>query len=79
MVYREAKRQKDFPAEAQQKIHALEQRVEELEQHQAVLEQRLARSVVLDEEKQAEFAGEGQARGVGLFGELPRPVGRLDC
>jgi hypothetical protein len=66
VVYREAKKVQDVLDAAQEKIHGLEQRVRELQQQQTVLEQRLAQAVVLDEEKQAEFAVEGQARGVGL-------------
>lgn len=65
-VYREAQRLRDLPAATQQQLHALQQRVVELEQAQVVLEQRLARSVEIDDQKQAEFAIEGQARGVGL-------------
>ena len=65
-VYREANKLRDFPAEAQQQIHVLQQRVQELEQQNAVLEQRLSQAVVLDDAKQSEFAAEGQARGVGL-------------
>jgi hypothetical protein len=44
----------------------LQARVRELEQQQAALVQRLARAVVLDDEKQSEFASIGQARGVSL-------------
>ena len=65
-VYREAKRLREGPAEAQRQIQTLRQRVRALEQQKALLEQRLAQSVVLDEQKQVEFAVEGQARGIGL-------------
>src|SRR3954447_19642988 len=65
-VYREAKELREGPAQAQQQIKVLRQRVRALEQQKTVLEQRLARSVVLDEQKQVEFVIEGQARGVGL-------------
>jgi hypothetical protein len=65
-VYREANSLRDWPGEAQQQINVLQQRVHELQQHETVLEQRLARAVVLDDQKQAEFAIEAQARGVGL-------------
>ncbi len=44
----------------------LRARVRELEQQNAVLEQRLAQAVVLDDDKQAEFASVGQASGVSL-------------
>lgn len=44
----------------------LRARVRELEQQNAVLEQRLALAVVLDDDRQAEFASVGQARGVSL-------------
>jgi hypothetical protein len=65
-VYREANWLQSYPDQAQQRIHALEQLVQEVEQQNAELKERLARSVVLDDEKQAEFAAESQARGVGL-------------
>src|SRR5208337_1887670 len=44
----------------------LRARVRELEQQNAVLDQRLAQAVVLDDDKQAEFASVGQASGVSL-------------
>jgi hypothetical protein len=44
----------------------LRARVRELEQHNAVLEERLAQAVVLDDDKQAEFASAGQGEGVSL-------------
>ena len=44
----------------------LQARVKELEEQVASLQQRLAVAVVLDKEKQAEFATVGQARGVSL-------------
>src|SRR5438132_998324 len=65
-VYREADWLRDALATSQQKIHALEQRVRDLEQQKAALQQRLALSVVLDEEKQAQLAAVGQANGVSL-------------
>ena len=46
----------------------LRARVCELEQQNAVLEQRLAQAVVLDDDKQAEFASVGQGIGVSLPG-----------
>jgi hypothetical protein len=65
-VYREADWLQDCLAEKQQKIGALEQRVQELEQKNAALEERLAVSVVLDEDTQAQLAAVGQANGVSL-------------
>lgn len=65
-VYREADGLRNSLATSQEKIDALEQRVRELEQHKAGLERRLALSVVLDEEKQAQLAAVGQANGVSL-------------
>src|SRR5438445_5350286 len=65
-VYREADWLRDSLATSQEKIDALEQRVRELEQHKAALEQRLALSVELDEDKQAQLAAVGQATGVSL-------------
>ena len=52
--------------EPREEIARLQARVRELEQQQAVLQDRLAQAVVLDDEKQAEFATAGQARGVSL-------------
>jgi hypothetical protein len=49
-----------------EEIACLRTRVRELEQHNAVLEQRLAQAIVLDDDKQAEFASVGQAIGVSL-------------
>ena len=49
-VYREADWLRDSLATSQQKIHVLEQRVQELEEQKAALEQRLALSVLVDEE-----------------------------
>jgi hypothetical protein len=49
-----------------QQADRLRQRVRELEQRLAQLEQRLAQAVVLDRDKQAEFACVGQALGVSL-------------
>src|SRR6266446_1122061 len=50
-VYREANSLRDSLATSHEKIAALEQRVREGEQQNAALEQRLALSVVVDEEK----------------------------
>ena len=65
-VYREAHWLQDFLDERQARIKALEQRVHELEQNNAMLEDRLARSVVVDEDMQAQLASAGQANGVSL-------------
>jgi hypothetical protein len=65
-VYREANWLKDSLATSHERIAALEQRVREVELQKAALEQRLALSVVVDEEKQAQLAGVGQANGVSL-------------
>lgn len=65
-VYREAGRLHRHFALAQQEIQRLRQQVQELRDRQADLEKRLAVAVVLDQDKQAEFASVGQARGVSL-------------
>jgi hypothetical protein len=65
-IYREATSLKDSLATSREKIPALEQRIRELEQQKGALEQRLAMSVVVDEEKQAHVAAVGQANGVSL-------------
>src|SRR5687767_5587172 len=65
-VYREAHALRDLTARASEEVHTLRQRVHDLEQQNALLNQRLAQAVVLDDQKQAEFAIVGQARGVGL-------------
>src|SRR5712691_6751717 len=65
-VYREADWLRNSLATSREKIDALEQRIRELEQQQAALEQRLTLSVELDEEKQAQLAAVGQANGVSL-------------
>jgi hypothetical protein len=49
-----------------QQIHRLQQRIRDLESRVAHLEGRLAQSVVLDRDKQTEFACVGQAMGVSL-------------
>jgi hypothetical protein len=53
-------------AEQQQTIAALQIRVRELEQQQADLQERLRLAVVVDAEKQVQFATVGQAGGVSL-------------
>ena len=65
-VYREAGWLRDVLAQKQQPNQALEQRVQELEQKNAALEERLAVSVELDEDTQAQLAAVGQANGVSL-------------
>jgi hypothetical protein len=65
-VYREASWLQDVLGEKQAQIEALEQRVQELEQKNAALEERLALSVVLDEDMQAQLATVAQANGTSL-------------
>jgi hypothetical protein len=65
-VYREATWLHTQWTRLQQDNQRLRQQVRTLTQQQAQLQARLAMAVVLDEDKQAEFAGEGQARGVSL-------------
>lgn len=50
----------------QQEIHCLGQKVRDLEQRCSELEKRLAQAVVLDQDRQAQFACVGQAMGVSL-------------
>jgi hypothetical protein len=50
----------------QQERDDLRQRLRHLEQHNAALQRQLAQAVVLDKDKQAEFAAVGQACGVSL-------------
>ena len=65
-VYREADWLRNSLATSREKIDALEQRVRELEQQQAALQQRLTLAVELDEDKQAQLAAVGQANGISL-------------
>jgi hypothetical protein len=65
-VYREAAWLQDFLTGTEQELQCLRSQVRQLQQQRAELEQRLASSVVIDEEKQAEVACVGQARGVTL-------------
>jgi hypothetical protein len=65
-VYREAAWLHGFLAQKPHQIDALERRVRELEQENAALEERLAMSVVVDEDMQAQLAAVGQANGVSL-------------
>ena len=50
----------------QQEKEALQRRVEELQERHTALEERLSQAVVLDKDKQKEFASVAQAVGVGL-------------
>jgi hypothetical protein len=65
-VYREAGWVRQVLTERQVELERLRARVRQLEQRQTELEQRLARAVVIDEEKQAELTSVAQARGVTL-------------
>src|SRR5438552_14799621 len=66
-VYREANGLLERLDQGEQKIRALEQQVRQLLEQKAQLEDRLQLAVEIDEEKQVEFAGVGQARGVSLL------------
>jgi cell division septum initiation protein DivIVA len=65
-VYREAGWVHKHLQETQQENQRLRQQVQELWQRLADMEKRLAMAVVLDKEKQEEFASVGQAHGVSL-------------
>ena len=65
-VYREAAAVQDLLTHAQAERERLRAQVAQLQQRQAELERRLSQAVVLDEDKQAEVASVGQARGVTL-------------
>jgi hypothetical protein len=65
-VYREAAWLQDALTAPQHELERLRVEVRQLRQDKAELQQRLARAVVLDEDKQAEVACVGQARGVTL-------------
>lgn len=65
-VYREANALQQTLDRQQQAIARLQTRVQELEQQQSDGQQRLRRAVVLDADKQAQFASVGQACGVSL-------------
>src|SRR5437588_10522603 len=62
-VYREARWVQDRLQEKQQENQQLWEQKQALHQRVMALEQRLAQAVVLDKEKQEEFATVGQARG----------------
>jgi hypothetical protein len=65
-VYREAGWVQKHLQETQQENQRLREQVQELLQRQTDLEKRLALAVVLNKEKQEEFASVGQAHGVSL-------------
>ena len=65
-IYREAHSLHTAWRDQQQHIDDLQAQLASLQQHNADLQQRLARAVVLDDDKQAEFASVGQAWGVSL-------------
>jgi hypothetical protein len=65
-VYCEAAWVQDVLTHQQGELQCLRARVRQLEQRQAELEQQLTRAVVIDQDKQAELATVGQARGVTL-------------
>src|SRR6202020_875350 len=67
-VYREADRVASTleGAAPRAALARLRARIRQLEQQNAVLEQQLAQAIVLDDDKQAEFASVGQANGVSL-------------
>lgn len=65
-VYREAAWVQDVLTHQQEEREQLRAQVRQLQERQTELEQRLALAVVLDEDKQAEVASVGQARGVTL-------------
>src|SRR5712691_12594514 len=65
-VYREADWLRNSLATSRAQINTLEQRVRELEQQQAALQQRLTLAVELDEDKQTQLAAVGQAKGISL-------------
>jgi hypothetical protein len=65
-VYREAAWVQEVLTHSPQECQRLRTHVRQLQQRQAELERRLARAVVIDDDKQAEVATVGQARGVTL-------------
>jgi hypothetical protein len=65
-VYREATGLQQTLSEQQQAIQDLQARVRDLEQQRTDLQERLRLAVVLDADKQAQFASVGQACGVSL-------------
>ena len=65
-LYREANWVQQLLRQRQEQLHQLRPRGRALEQRPTKLERRLARSVLIDANKQAELARVGQARGVTL-------------
>src|SRR5438067_2452220 len=65
-VYREAAWLQDLLTATQRELEVLRVQMQQSQKRQAESEQRLAQAVVIDEDKQAEFASVGQARGVTL-------------
>ncbi len=65
-VYREAHWVQQQLHHTQQENRQLRQQAQDLQQHLAALEQRLKQAVVLDKDKQEEFACAAQAQGVSL-------------
>jgi hypothetical protein len=65
-VYREASRLQQSLSESEQTIAELQERLRQAQQQNAALQERLRVAVVLDAEKQAQFASVGQACGVSL-------------
>ncbi len=65
-VYREAARVQDVLTHQPGELEQLRADVQQLQQQNAELERRLSRAVIIDEDKQAEFAIVGQVRGVTL-------------
>ena len=65
-VYREAASLQQALAEQQKRIQRVQGRLRELEQQHTDLQERLRVAVVLDADKQAQFASVGQACGVSL-------------
>ena len=65
-VYREAAWLQEQLTATQRELEVLRVQMRQLQERQAEAEQRLAQAVVIDKEKQAEFASVGQARGVTL-------------
>src|SRR5262249_15145755 len=65
-VYREAESVQQLVRERPEELDGLRSRVEQLQQRYVELQELLAKSVVIDEDKQAEFATVAQAHGVTL-------------
>ena len=65
-IYREAAALRNALASARQEIESLREQLRQAAQQRTELQTRLAKSVVIDAQKQGEFACVGQARGVTL-------------